>query len=181
MRKPLSGGFYFMTKTEKRIAVAKDVLKQIKARKYAVTAGTYCNINITCKDVGKDLQRVIKKQTEPCEVCAIGSLFLSKINLFNNYVLDEETISKSWIGNDIDLNFDSLQENLEDLWTSREFKIMEMTFEGKDIDCMFDDSEGKDEKLIDATFAFYEKYSDPEDRLIAIMQNIIKNKGKFKL
>jgi len=91
-----------MTKAEKRVEIAKDVLKQIKANKYRPTSGVWvmdANGNevsdliyrardkdcYAVVDLKKD---VVCKLNGECDVCALGSLFVSAIDKFNHTKLN---------------------------------------------------------------------------------------------
>src|SRR6185369_2611606 len=78
-----------MTKAEKRIAIAKDVLKQIKLRTYKPKAGTYVEIS---QEIAKTIPRSADVQLQDmlpkikdCKVCALGACFMSSVRRFNGY------------------------------------------------------------------------------------------------
>lgn len=79
-----------MTKAEMRVAVAKDVIKQIEAKKYQAVCGQYISIGDAVSDFFRgllglnpkaqkeQLQKYMPELTgQTCEVCAKGAAFLT--------------------------------------------------------------------------------------------------------
>lgn len=87
--------FKSATKMQKRVIIAKDVIESINSGLFKAEAGTYFIINKTEKEENlKDntqLQEVICNidNTNPCEVCAIGSIFASKIKINNSFKISD--------------------------------------------------------------------------------------------
>ena len=81
------------TKAEQRIEIAKDVLKHIKANKIIAKTRTYFKPKVRGKHAGKQLKEILPKIRE-CKVCALGSIFYSYINRYNNFVIPELGISE---------------------------------------------------------------------------------------
>jgi len=74
--------FEKMTKAEKCVAIAKDVLKQLHIGKIKATSGVYLGHVDSLKNGN---QYIYAKPNQPCQACALGALFVSKYNLFNGY------------------------------------------------------------------------------------------------
>lgn len=81
-----------MTPAERRVAVAKDVLKQLKAEKYKATKGTYVlskNLIDTSKLDGitgwQDQQvcSLVPDDGPTCKVCARGAFLISSMMVFD--------------------------------------------------------------------------------------------------
>ncbi len=148
-----------LSKTKKRIEIAKDVLKQLKARKLNVKKGDYCYINNEIF-ANKNLKNVLSKFRKSCEVCALGACFLSIISIIDNFVLDDcYTIGRHKMSPYLKLAF-----------TDNQLDLIECSFEGWTD--YFTEAEKKATR-------FHAKDS-PEVRLKAIMKNIIQNNGTFK-
>ena len=93
-----------MTKAEKRVEIAKDVLKQIKANKYQPSCGVWVIdadgnevYDFICRGRNKDCDAtidlkkdVVCKLNGRCDVCALGSLFVSAIDKFNHTKLSPD-------------------------------------------------------------------------------------------
>jgi hypothetical protein len=186
-----------MTKAEKRVEIAKDVLKQIKANKYRPTSGVWV-IDIDGTDVSDlvyatrredpisavDLKKdVVCKLRGTCDVCALGSLFVSAIDKFNHTKLSPTCYM------DFTEHEDSKENPLLKWFSAKQLLLIESTFEGGHggwaqnvVDVL---SANKifywDDVVIPAIYAYCNKYSDSTNRLKAIMNNIIRNKGTFVL
>lgn len=181
-----------LTKAEKRVEIAKDVLKQIKANKYKPTRGVWFMDSTEkglddflfygteqCIDAKKD---VVEKLVGTCKVCALGSLFISAIDKYNHTKLDRDS------GCDAEV-FTSIDEKnpLTKWFTARQLLLIENTFENL---CgawypkvVLNDKEWRDwyDKVVPAINKYNSKYPNLIDRLKAIMNNIIRNKGTFVL
>ena len=156
--------FSEMTKMEKRVAVARDVIASIKSLKYNTEAGTY--LTMTKRGCDEDVRVSIlnlKKPDVVCNVCAIGSMFVSNIKKTNTNSLSEKN--------------NKMISSLSELYTERELRFLEFAFEGSDVDDQFQTDEATASRH-DAK-SFYREHGYDEDRLISIMKNIIKHKGKF--
>jgi len=173
-------GFARLSKQAKRVAIAKDVIAQIKLDVYNAKTGVYVS-NLDIPDVddasGMQLCELLIPGTT-CDVCARGALFCSLVRKQNNVTLDDVGID-SYYGNDIDpYNFEDSE---NDIWGNDQIGLIESAFECKNMwyggtdDYDSEDNESKTEKAI----AFGKKYKSAESRMIGIMENIIKNKGTF--
>jgi hypothetical protein len=155
-----------LTKAQKRVAIAKDVLKQLKALN--VVKGTYLRnygLQLPRNDQAK---QHINQISRGCEVCALGACFLSHIRLFNEVDVGTlagrcgETVNCVFAGSDL------IDAELHKYFTYDQLLLIEAAFEG----WTGEGYEARD---------FYDKHPDPKERLQAIMQNIVKNNGEFKL
>lgn len=185
-----------MTKAEKRVEIAKDVLKQIKAQKYIAEQGTWvCGVDydnhigdvlwhakedgIKTIDAKKDYTDKLTK----CYVCALGSLFVSAIDKYNHTKLSTENAHFLTEAKESKIN------PLLKWFTAKQLFLIESTFEGglggwsdsagdvfsnKELNRWYEVGENAVER-------YYDKYPDPTKRLVAIMKNIIRNKGTFVL
>ncbi len=120
--------FYKLSREERAVLVANDVIAQLKAKKYIALNGSY----ITYRKNSGRTEGQIKDEFDNifCKVCALGA------------TLSQEECVKC---HDFYTNFND--------------------------SCDEDDYEDSDD----------EGSSDSENRLLAIMQNIIDNKGNFVL
>ncbi|MEK6829068.1 MAG: hypothetical protein AABY15_02995 [Nanoarchaeota archaeon] len=176
--------FAKMGKMQKRVAIAHDVIASIKANKFKATPGTYCELKLNKKhkfegagDV--ELQSLMESGVvEKCNVCAIGGIFASKVAIGNKFKVsvEEDYWNDNKLGIETDVDDDELLiENLDGIYTERELRLIEFAFEGEDIRGEFYDEEID----IDALNSYKKVHKKADERLIAIMQNIIKNEGKF--
>lgn len=170
-----------LTKAEMRIAIAKDVIAQIKAKKYNPIQGTWVKsvggqeyddwlLTASCEVDVRDYTKNMKA----CYVCALGSLFVSAVNKYNNVYGTYDSVSTFEVFSSIGTG-----ENKSPLlryFSSSQLQLIEFTFEGGMGAFYFYDNSS----TVERAYAFHEQYPDDKDRLIAIMKNIIKNKGIFK-
>lgn len=187
-----------MTKAEKRVEIAKDVLKQIKANKYIPTSGIWVmdsdgyeveDLISYARQVAEeadavDLKKdVICKLNGTCSVCALGSLFVSAIDKFNHTKLNPG-YRVDWTESE-----DSEYNPLLKWFSAKQLLLIETTFEGGHggwaNEAMYilskKEFESWEESILPAIYAYCNKYPDANIRLKAIMNNIIRNKGTFVL
>ncbi len=161
-QKPISK----MTATEKaaeRVAIAKDVIKQVHAGRMIVTHGWYLCATVEDADISGDMQLCDLLRGKKCFVCAKGALFLAKLDRHNHLTVTDVNQSKGC--GFVALSSYSLTDYVADLFGRATFDKIEAFFEGG-----FE---------VDAN-AFYQAHPDPKARLLAIMRNIIANGGYFK-
>ena len=163
-----------MTRSERKVAVAKDVRAHILAKSFKVTPGIYIR---TRKDIDELLdsqsqaQCLLSAKINKCEACARGVMMLVKVAKWNH-----------WDGDFDYVDNDKTTNALEDAFTEEELDLIECFFERS---CTFVEGEYFDNQYE----AFAEKYgaspinwgpNKPDDRLLCIMQNIIDHDGEFK-
>jgi hypothetical protein len=207
-----------MPSPKKAVAVAKDVLAQLKLKKikFKIDSG-YLRGEIPLAELDKEkgLQEQIDVVQKNCEVCALGGCFLSYVRLYNHVEFDTvvgekdefnmETREYAPVGYRADLDDDVLLEKLADLFTPVQMGLIELAFEcpsERDRDSWLNyqftsklkDSVGlgdydnvppakertaKKWDVIHNTLAFGRRFKKADDRITAIMKNIVRNKGKF--
>jgi hypothetical protein len=167
-----------MTKEERaagRRAICKDVIKQIQAKKLNVLAGVYVqekrseDENWWSKPPVKIKSGVITKDdcnalTKKCNVCALGSMFLSRIRLFNQ-------VEWKSLHEDKD-HQKEIMKSLKGYFTDLEMNEIECAFERDEY------MHGLGTVKMGPFAKFGLEFDEPADRLLAIMQNILDN-GKF--
>lgn len=161
--------FSKMSKLEKRIVLAKDVIAQIEAKRYTARLGTYLDIRDKkveryTEDSLLDKSKIGEKNIV-CEVCAIGSLFVSNAILSNKKLTDDD---------------DKMLSSLRNIFSKKEMRTLEYLFEGRDIDDMFEAKTHKNIQIKKDIAKYRVGQRGAEQRLVNIMQNIIDNKGNFK-
>jgi hypothetical protein len=187
-------------KAKMRVAIAKDVLASLEDKSMVARTGTYVLIKpirrgkqiITMRDHAKDLRDVLKTKVAHCEVCAKGAIFISAVNKYDNCPITSEYIenSKSAFqypfmndGGDIlsrDLNGISQQSPvLLRYFSQRQLDVIEYAFEQGRAGFLesYTDKEIKEKYQ---AVEFGQKYWNTTERMRAIMQNIIENKGTFR-
>lgn len=178
--------FKKMSAAQKRIAIAKDVLASLKAKKYTAKHRTYCAFYF--KDKKKvptgtvELQDVLlSKNLTSCNVCAMGSVFMAKVSLGNSCKIDIPShfgFTSIENFNNIVGDAEDIVDNMKGIFTEKQLREIEYAFEGEDIINMFDD---KPLSFHDKMKDFYIRNKSADVRLKAIMDNIVENEGTFKL
>lgn len=168
-----------MSKKAKRIAIAKDVLKHIKAGALIPTSGWYFKSS-EVRDVQREipftetreLQELLQGKT--CQVCAKGALFISDILKNDDFQVGTYT--------DIDEG-GIMCDRLEGIFERGQLDLIECAFEGgtvTDATGILSDDNGNT-PLADKAEKFHDKNNDDSEKILtAIMKNIIKNDGTFK-
>lgn len=154
------------TPAQLRVKVAKDVQKQILAQKYNARSGfAYLG--------------TFKSFHEKCDVCAMGACFLSAFKLFDGDVAQNIRNCNSY-GDSNNIGDDDIILSLKSIFTERQLKLIEAAFECNSYIAFYNNNGGvRYERGIGGNK--WECIEDDVDRLYAIMQNIIDNKGKFRI
>lgn len=180
--------FSKLSKADQRIAIAKDVILSLRRGQYIAETGRYVNLDeIEIKkdafdvhyDTKLDIQKTLNK-VKMCPVCALGACILS-LTRFKNKL--------KW--GDVGMNGAAMdsprtKKLFSSLFSPEQLLLIESAFEGYNpgsdriADQLFDFNDLTDEQ-ISKVEEFRYRYDEPNDRLVAIMKNIIKNKGIFKL
>ncbi len=155
----------------KRVLIAKEVIKQIKDNRFLAKRGHFCVIrNIGNFSAEKDIQNLfISKQIENCTVCALGGLMMATTILNNNEAVGDYKEDFERLGSKIG-NEEYLPNELNTIFSNKQLRLIESAFE------MGTGWFG--EESMDAT-NFGRDRDDHQDRLLAIMTNIVNNKGTF--
>ncbi len=92
-------------KARRRVAVAKDVLKQIATKKYLSRRGMYVTATLPATDgiaLGAPYDRyrapdaslqLISKRATKCQVCALGGVFMSFARLYNEIKVNARDVT----------------------------------------------------------------------------------------
>ena len=165
--------FNSLSKAEKRVFIAKDVLESLKSNRYQAKHLTYVNAYNKLKNETFN-QDSINRDDFSCKVCALGAIFSSKVKIANDFEcqIDEYGLVDLYGS---ELNGYDIRDNLEKYFSRTQLKSIENAFEGND--CDVEEGYNLNKKYKE----FFNKYNNAEERLTAIMKNIISNKGLFKI
>ena len=182
-----NAAFERMSVVNKRLTICQDALEQIKIKQYRPITGIYVDSNLQGLDE-EETQLQLISNSVTCNCCALGSLLLSGTRCKNS--VDGNSIE------DADNAF--IKDYLDDIFDRDNLMLVEVAFErdtyfdeNNDIDepyeCDFDTKAeykdaAKEYNSLPAVkaVAFGERYKDDTKRLVAILENMIKNKGVFK-
>ena len=165
--------FARMSAKRKRLAIAADVIEQVRLKRFTAEQNVYVGID-ALRDYKESivyesaaLQQFLvypPKNAVSCTVCGIGAIVLSKAKL----------------GNEVVLKHRYFHEALEDIFSERQQCLIETAFEGYNSG-PYSWSDDENEEANPAAVKFYRKYAGNDDkRLVAIFRNILKNDGEFK-
>jgi len=180
-----NAAFKKATKAEKRVMIAKDVLAQIKAKRYIPESGTWVDPNWNIRneiDGTESVQKLFADRTiETCNVCALGGLFMSCTNLNNNTCVSDINCGGegSLLGEMIQEG-DTLSNGLNKIFSKKQLQLIEVYFEKGDgwfgEDGYTGNYIGEDSRHVEY---FNDAYPDDDERLVEIMKNIVANDGTF--
>ena len=168
--------FSKLSNSQKRVEIAKDVLIQLKNKRFKVRQNIYVQLPNYWDIINRDRQanECVLDGTTTCQVCAKGALFMSHVMKTNHATIRQvQNIGNSMV-----------RERL-DIFSTAQLDLIECAFEKRvvhdDSDTLKVYTDGKQfpTPLAKTAIRFGKKYKKKE-RLIAIIKNIIKNKGTFK-
>lgn len=173
------------------VDIAKDVIRLLDAKLIKSRDDSFsCYVDNTqfspgSKLHGKSLQRVMRlKSYKPCQVCALGALFMSYVDQENGVTTDQRL-------NDLDLVYAKLRPFFSD----KQLALIETAFEkrvmrnrGSDPSVSgtresipyCDDPAGSGYNAAQTAIRFGMQFPTRESRIRGIMNNIIANDGKFR-
>ena len=180
-----NAAFEKLSPSDKRVAIARDVLAQLDAGRITAKTGVYIRsfdlvnlIDESAKDV--QLQSLLSA-VEECNVCALGSMFICGVNIANNLPVKRVTTYGS------EVSGSDAKKYLRRFFTNGQLGLIESAFETGDMLSNYSRVPKRDYALLRAAIRFGELF-DVEDenwmrdelRLRAIMENIIVNDGTFR-
>ena len=169
------------TKAQKRVIIAQDCLDRIKLEQIIPFSGRFCDVKPNFEYSDKNIKNELNSYKGViCSACAKGSLFMSYVGRTNKYNFNN-------IEGDNDRNNKDHSKLLQ-IFTLRQLALIEYVFEGT----QHIHYDKKGERI---TFYYYYDVlefrnkvfnlkgdGDKDTKLmIAICNNIIENKGTFKL
>lgn len=168
--------FEGLTKPEKAVFIAKDVIRQINTHKITARSGAYIESKTLPKGIWEKDIKANYSRIQNCTVCAMGACVLAITKQVNKLKFE-----------DINMNFtrysaNPLRKMLSSVFSPTQLFLIEQAFEGTDSS---NDRVGRymGAKLtytqIDKCNLYKYKFQDQNERLKEIMKNIITNNGKF--
>lgn len=160
--------FSRLTKAQQRVAIAKDAIEQLKARRFVASPGSYIRDKIRDGANRSISQETVGGRTfRPCRVCMIGQAIVSGIRLFNKLEVESCEVSGS-----------GLHHELKRWFTSSQAAMLEVAFEKRNVGYRM--HTWTDEYSAAVNFGHHNKCRTPYSLSIAIWKNVIKNNGTFK-
>lgn len=181
--------FMALKPAEKRVAIARDVLAQIRLKRLIPTIGVWLagkdtGALFTKKDVKEnpELQSLLATKKE-CTGCAMGGMFMCAVEMADNLKLDalsevkeyQKNVKRAHPEDRVYCGFDTATVDGDDafdylrkFFSMAQLEAIESAFERGGGSC-------HDEEAMD----FVDDEEDPSERMRLIMENVIKNKGRF--
>lgn len=159
----------------KRVAIAKDVLSQLKSEIYYARSGSYWRFPL-CYDTARllDQDSLVEASGhgDYCQVCGIGAAVMSAIRCFNKHRVSSVNGCDPRAAINV----------LSDYFSKRQMALIEAAFEPRsDSFRVADELEFNRDKLCERTEEFHTKHYNDTERMVAIFKNIVRNKGTFKI
>jgi len=155
----LNQRFHQADLAQKRQIIAQDVLDAIRAEKFRPISGVWVDWNI---DLDQPLAAQVEKNPT-CQVCALGAAFLCAVRYHPGAYPRDFHVMRSGCGHD------AIFKLLGDFFEDDQLQMIEAAYEQGRGFC------GGETEAI----CFGLKYEDDQERMIAIMQNILANHGTF--
>ena len=157
-----------------RMQLAQDVIDQLDAKRFIPKEENY--FSLTASQKGKFLDGMkhdgaeTLKALKKCEVCQIGALMVAAVERH-----DALPINKLFIG--ATMNTDTVRSYLKKLFTKQQLSLMQSAFMQSAFTMPWQvPYTGRTTRAID----FGNRFKRTGERMRAIMQNVIDNKGTFK-
>lgn len=175
--------FSGLSKAQKRVALAQDVVDQVRAKRFVPERGTWCEFDdseLSELPTTSGLQQAfIEKKLEKCEVCALGALMMSTV-LFKNKVTVGDMQDSSVLHYDGWSEADEKAVNqLHSIFPEAQLRLIELAFELGGGYFYWNEPESVLDEDTRAV-KFGRRYKSENTRIVGIMNNIIKNNGTFK-
>ncbi len=167
--------FAKMTPAQKRVAIAYDVIAGLKAKRLVATPGIYVQLlaksnMVTQRDIDKGVELQAKfAKVKKCHVCALGGVFVAAVDRFNDIRCSDN------LGMEVLYNAPHLAHANGYIEPTPMFDYLTGLFSRKqltDIESAFEDY---------ADHPWSSKLHVHADRMTAIMQNVIRNRGRFNM
>ena len=161
-------------KADARVEIAKDVIETLDAQRMVATPLEYFKLGTHTEGALESFEAtalsVRRKGKTKCRVCALGATVVCAVGLYDEAPELEEDWGYKHVSN-------STMRDVLSRWFSRQqLDLIECAFEM----CSGFDLGKSSNASRETAETFGEGFSHPRARLVAIMQNIVDNKGLFR-
>ena len=168
----------------KRVLIAEDIIAQVKAKRFKPRSGVWVQPVNASNTLDLELDHnfdgavsvrelFLEKKIPACECCALGALFMS-CTLYNNKTTVDDFTEEVIFDFEEKIDSGTFKNGLTRFFSRSQLKLIEAAFE-----CGFGAFRVADKKTMDRVAKWEEKLPNDQKRLVAIMNNIIDNKGTF--
>jgi len=174
--------FNKLTKAERAVALAKDVIRLIKTKRITPHSGIYFRVpSYSSKTVkeGDSVQTFLKRlNEEECDVCAIGACFVALVDKENKLDFDKSMMHN--IHRHSIIHAKPMRKKLKSVFSDSQMGLIEAAFECYADLALISVRSPNYTRSLYAAVAWGCDIDGSFARLNAIMKNIIQNGGKFK-
>lgn len=164
----------------KRIAIANEVISLLSANKIEAAPGSWLDYpkapDLFSDDDVKNKTPFfeVMSKFKTCDVCVLGALFVSAVRNYGGPTCEDvkDCIFLNY------LTFDEIFPTISKYFPASMLSVIETAFEGW-TSTEICQASGELHEAINIATNFYSRYQDANERMIAIMQNIVKNEGEF--
>lgn len=158
--------FALLPSAAKRVEIAKDVIMHLETDKILAMHSGYASIpdvfNIRKWSLDTDVRDVINAAQHPCAVCALGAIFIADVIKRDNLSIAKyESMSGST----------NVRDKVKDYFEDEQLSLIETAYEKTCMGAILPNSW--------EAVAFGRSIQSANERLVAIMENIIENYGTF--
>ena len=199
--------FSRLTKAAQRVAIARDIIAQLKAKKAIAKSNVFLAFNGISEGyagVACTTLREVQSKVDSCSVCAIGAIMLSQLNINGDVGLDAANVYDYNENFAVDAREEYSYTNELSPYVTKYFKPdqlqkIEIAFElgdgafyildyllgesdydsWEEFNDQFDNGVVISEQEARDAVKFGKRYKNITNRMIAIMNNIIDNDGEF--
>jgi len=178
--------FARMTKAQKRVEIAKDALKQLRANQYKAATDGYFTlaksaVNTLEFGVRLKLSHVIKHNPKNCHVCLRAAVLLSTFRKFKPTAMADCQAYFTRYDNSLCMDDVDTAKVEKQFFTVHQTQLMETAFEQRELYSgpTYNIDSPLTSEDVKAAEAFGKRYRSPKTRMIAILSNVVRNKGKF--
>ena len=170
--------FLAMTPAQKRVAIARDTIEQIEAQKFIPQQGVYFHwVNPADHygdrppgfDCRSDAREALEDNTVKCTGCALGGMFASFIRRVDGVDVQTARGSAS----------EDIKRRMSEFFDEHTLTRIEYAFERWTSDPARESDSAWEDLRRHGRWG--KKFRTSEKRLTAIMKNIIRNRGEFRL
>jgi hypothetical protein len=176
--------FWEKSKEKQRVAIAKDVLEQIKLGFLHPLRDTYLRLNFssnisnTMYNPPEKLDELFGKLSQTssrCDACGIGACFIGLVNLGDKVYTDEVFEQRS-VSDRAKIEDVVMRKKLRKIFSREQLSLIECAFERS---AYFTDRTRVSVKKRRAAEKYGQQFGNASESLEAIMKNIVKNEGTF--
>ncbi len=170
-----------------RVKAARDALEHLFARRLRVRTGTYVTpLGLANMHSSVTFEEWLRAEFDGesrgavCEVCAVGGLLVSMVHRHNSF--QPSRVYELWSG----LYPWDVRDHLLRAFSGAQLALIEVAFERRASLCLWPQHDGSTKEILTwdvarATAVWGEGTYDSVDRFVAIMDNIIKHRGTFRV